>query len=126
MSRRIKADQLSAVVDGILAEYGNAVAENIDEITRSVSKAGVKAVRSAARGAVGGTGKYPSGFTSRVETGWFSAQGTIYNQDVPGLPHLLEYGHAMRNGGRVAGRPHIKKVEEELIKQFEQQVRSKL
>ena len=43
---------------------------------------------------------------------------------VPGLPHLLEYGHAKRGGGRVPGRAHIKPVEDKITKDFERKVRA--
>lgn len=119
-------DTLAKDVNKILLKYANAVVDNVNDITKEITKKGVEAVKSSARGAVGGTGTYPAGFTSRFETGRFSAQGTIYNAVVPGLPHLLEFGHAMRNGGRVAGRPHLKPVEEELIKQYEEQVKEAL
>ena len=46
---------------------------------------------------------------------------TLYSK-VPGLPHLLENGHAKRGGGRVPGKTHIAPVEQELIKQFEEQI----
>ena len=125
-SRRVAADALASAVNAILEEYGESVRENLCDIVKSVTKEGVKALKSESRSAVGGTGKYASGWTSKVETGRVSAQGTLYNGKLPGLPHLLEHGHAMRNGGRVAGRTHIAKVEDELIKEFESKVMSKL
>lgn len=119
-------DGLADAVNKILEEYGEDVKDNLDDVVRDVTKAGVKALKSESRSAVGGTGKYASGWTSQIETGRVSSQGTLYNGKVPGLPHLLEHGHAMRNGGRVAGRPHIAKVEQELIKEFEEKVKTRL
>lgn len=128
--RRVGVDGLSAAVNAVLAEYGGSVKENVDLVVKEVAKAGVKALRAEARSAVGGS-KYASGWTSQIETGRFSAQGTLYNSKVPGLPHLLEHGHATRNGtGRVfaptPAYPHIEKVEKELIREFEEKVMSKL
>lgn len=126
----IPPDAFAATVNKILAEYGDSVKENLDVIVKDVAKAGVKQLKAASRGAVGGTGKYASGWTSQVQTGRFSTQGTLYNGAVPGLPHLLEHGHALRNGGRasgfVAAHPHIAEVEQKLIDEFESKVMSKL
>ena len=128
---RIKPDAFQTTVDKVLAEYGDDVRSNMTEIVKGVTKAGVKEMRSAAGAAVGGTGKYKGGWTSQMETGRMSAQGTVYNADVPGLPHLLEHGHVTRNGtGRTfpptPAHPHIKEVEEKMIKEFEAKVMSKL
>lgn len=128
---RIPPDALAATVNKILAEYGDDVRQNVNEVVRDITKAGVKEMKSASRGAVGGTGKYAGGWTSQMETGRTSAQGTIYNGAVPGLPHLLEHGHVSRNGtgrtfGFVAAHPHIAEVEQKLINEFETKVKSKL
>ena len=126
MAKKIPIDRLSAEINKILTEYGEEVQENVDEAAQRVTKAGVKAVKGNASGSFGGTGKYAKGWTSTAQTGRLSAQGTIYNQDLPGLPHLLEFGHANRGGGRTAGRAHIAPVEAALIKEFESKVKSKL
>lgn len=123
-SQRIAADQLAATVDKILDKYGDDVQENMSSIVKEMSKKGAKEIKSQAR--FGGTGKYASGWTSQVETGRMSSQGTIYNGSVPGLPHLLEHGHANRGGGRTPGQIHIAPVEEALVKEFESKVKSKL
>jgi len=126
MAKRVPIDQLTQAVDKILQEYGDDVQGNINDIVKDITKQGAKTLKGESRNTFGGTGKYASGWTSQAETGRVSAQGTIYNGSVPGLPHLLENGHANRGGGRTAGRIHIAKVEEELIKQFESKVKSQL
>lgn len=123
MARRITIDQFASSIHDILEKYGDEIDENMEDAVKAVSRKGAQAVRSAAQSTFGGTGKYASGWTSKTEKSRTSSQGIIYNKMVPGLPHLLENGHAMRGGGRVAGRQHIKPVEEQIIQEFEQEVR---
>lgn len=126
MGRKVPVDRLSAEVEKILAEYWENVQQNLGDIVKALSKKGAQTLRSQSRGTFGGSGKYAKGWTSQAVTGRLSAQGTIYNKDLPGLPHLLEHGHANRDGGRTPGRAHISTVEEALVKEFEQKVKSKL
>lgn len=125
MARLITIDQFASSIHDILEKYGDEINENMDEAVKAVSRKGAQAVKSAALSTFNGN-KYAIGWTSKTETGRTSSQGTIYNRTVPGLPHLLENGHAMRGGGRVAGRPHIKPVEEKIIQEFEQEVRKSI
>lgn len=124
MAKRIPIDRLSAEINKILTEYGEQVQQDVDEAAQRVTKAGVKAVKGNAKGSFGGTGKYAAGWTSKFEKGRLSSQGTIYNGTVPGLPHLLEHGHANRNGGRTSGREHIGPVEQKIIEDFEKAVKA--
>ena len=119
-SRKITADNLGEAIAEILDEYGDEVQKDMDDVVKDVGKAGVKAIKSAS-GVFGGTGKYRKGWTSQTDTERYGSTVTIYNR-TPGLPHLLENGHAKRGGGRVPGKTHIPPVEQELIKQFEEQI----
>lgn len=119
-SRKITADNLGEAIAEILEEYGDEVQKDMDDVVKNVGKAGVKAIKSAS-GVFGGTGKYRKGWTSQTDTERYGSTVTIYNR-TPGLPHLLENGHAKRGGGRVPGKTHIAPVEQELIKQFEEQI----
>lgn len=126
MARKVPIDRLTKEVEKILNEYGENVQQNLGDIVKEMSKKGAQALRSQSKSTFNGTGDYAKGWTSRAETGRMSAQGTIYNKDLPGLPHLLEHGHANWGGGRTPGRVHIKTVEDALVKEFEQKVKSKL
>lgn len=126
MAKSLQPDKLAKEIDKILEKYGDDVKANVTEITKEFAKKGAKAVSASAKQNFGGSGKYAAGWTSRFESGRVSAQGTIYNKDTPGLPHLLENGHAKRGGGRVSGRPHISPVEEQLVKEYYEAVKKKL
>jgi hypothetical protein len=125
MAKKSPIERLQADVSAILEEYGEEVAEHLDEVTKDIGKKGAKALRSSSSGSFGGSGKYARGWTYEVEEGRLGTTVTIYNR-TPGLPHLLENGHAKRGGGRVPGRSHIAPVEAELIDAYEKEVTSRL
>jgi len=118
MAKRTPIEKFQAAVDEALKEYEEGVGDRMATLIKRVMNDGTKAVKANSKATFGGTGKYASGWTNKFEGGRVSAQGTIYNQHA-GLPHLLENGHANRGGGRTAGRPHIKPVEEEIINAME-------
>lgn len=51
---------------------------------------------------------------------------TVYNKKHYQLTHLLEFGHAKRNGGRVPAKEHIKAVEEKAQKEFEEAIKREI
>lgn len=118
-------DKLNTAISKILTEYGNEIAGNLGEATKKAAKAGVTALRSQSKATFGGTGRYARGWSSQYEEGRLTYSAVIYNSS-PGLPHLLENGHAKRGGGRTPGRPHISIVEQQLIESFEKEVEAKI
>ena len=118
-------ETLAADIQKILDKYAEDTQNLTKEVVQKIGNKGKQALQSAS-GAFGGTGKYASGWTSRVEESRTGARATLHNAKVPGLPHLLEHGHANRNGGRTSGKIHIKPVEDELIKAFEQELKQEL
>ena len=127
MAKKIPVDRLTAEINKILTEYGDEVQENVNDAAKRVTKAGAKAVKAGAQSSfkIGkGEKNYAKGWTSKFETGRVSAQGVIYNKDLPGLPHLLEHGHANRGGGRTPGRAHIAPVERQIIEDFTKAVKA--
>lgn len=125
MAKTITPEMFAGTVKDILAGYEAEVDKNMEQVTRKLAKEGAKAVKSAASSKFGGSGKYARGWTSEVQAGRIYSTGVIYNK-TPGLPHLLENGHAMRGGGRVAGRPHIAPVEKEIVEEFISEVEAAL
>ena len=130
MAKAITVDRLGEEIAKILDEYASDITGNVEEATRRVTKMGVKTVKSESLRSFKDVnldkGRYGTGWTSQIETGRFSAQGTIYNYKYPGLPHLLEYGHANRNGGRTPGHVHIAPVEEKINADFERKIENEI
>lgn len=125
MAKRTSVDNLPAAIAEILDEYGEEVSKNANEITERVAKKGVQALKSASS-VFKGT-KYRNGWKVDFERWPYSGiKAHIWNAKVPGLPHLLENGHLLRNGERSTGRVHIKPVEETLVREYIAQMEKKL
>lgn len=120
-NKKVTLEQLPSAISAILDEYAGEISRYLPEITEQVGKAGVKAVKAVAKEKFNGK-KYAAGWRSVSERNRYGATVTIYNSRLPGLPHLLEHGHANRGGGRTEGRAHILPVEEKLIKQYEEKI----
>lgn len=114
-------EKLDTAISKILTEYSGDISKNVAEVTKDIAKKGAQAVRQSA-GIFKGSGDYAKGWTSEVQNKRYATEAVIYNSTKPGLAHLLENGHAKVGGGRVDGRPHIKPVEEKIIKDYEEGV----
>lgn len=127
MAKKSTVDTLAVDVEKILEEYQGDVELLNKEAIKAIAQKGKQALQNSSRSTFGGTGAYAAGWAVKVEDqNRAFAKATLYNAKLPGLPHLLENGHAKRGGGRVSGRVHIKPVEEELIKAFEEELEKKL
>ena len=128
MAKKVTIDNMDEAIKGILNDYADDIDANIAIITKKIGQTGAKALNSSAKTNFNGT-KYSKSWTSKTTQGRLYTTVTIYSR-MPGLPHLLEYGHALVAGGRkqgkVDGRAHIQPVEEKLIKEYEREVTAKL
>lgn len=118
-------ENLDTQIKKILESFGDDIKGNLDEITKAVGQKAAKAVQANARATYDGD-KYAKGWTSQFEKTRLGAKVTIYNKTVPGLAHLLEKGHALVGGGRLEGKPHIKPVEEETVKEYEERITNEI
>ena len=129
MAKKVTLDNLASEVKKILDEYGDDVYGDLDEITRKVGRKGVQALKNESLAKFPSSGKhkkrYGQYWTSKAEKNRLYTRVIIYSNQ-PGLPHLLENGHAKVNGGRVPGRAHISPIEEQLVTEFETEVTRKL
>ena len=116
MRKRIKMEQLGAEIEKTLKQYDEDLRLQEINIVRKVCSSGAAAVRDSSATTI--TPRYARGWGYKTEQDRFQVRGYIYHQQAPGLPHLLENGHAMPKGGRVAGRPHIAPVANKLEKEF--------
>lgn len=107
----------------ILDNYETKTMEQLRSVVNSVTADAVSELHSAyPRGSA-----YNAGWTSKAKTGNNMYQRTIYGKKPTyRLAHLLENGHATRNGGRVSGTVHIKPIEESTVAALVERLKASL
>lgn len=126
-NRRVNSNRqdVGAVIANLINEYAEDINSDISPIVEATAKQAVENIENAAprrrRGSEGyhNSWNFEKAYVNRYETSY-----VIYSNQ-PGLPHLLEFGHASRNGGRVAPSPsggHIAPAEEKAAKELEKKI----
>ena len=116
MSRGISIDDMAEAIEKELMEYRELAA---DELKAAVKKAGRTAKSDIGKSAPERTGAYAKSWRMKVtEESSVGIGVTVYSPSHYMLAHLLENGHAKRNGGRVAGERHIAPAEEHAKEQL--------
>lgn len=108
-------DSMTIEIVKAMEEYTEEVKEEVIDAAKTVAKESVNKLKGLSPER---EGNYKKGWTMKETPGGY----TVYNHTAPHLTHLLEKGHAKRNGGRVSGIPHISIVEKEAVEEFEKMV----
>lgn len=118
----IKADDLAKTVSQVLKEYEGAT---IEAMKKAVDRTSKQAVRDLKASSPKRTGAYSRDWASkkRKKTNEWAYAKTVYNKKHYRLTHLLEKGHRKVNGGMVAARPHIAKVEQEAVNELYREIK---
>lgn len=130
-TRKVDASGFSEALAAELKKYAAATAEEIKESANTAAKyclAEVKSNISEAGIGKGAKGDYARSW--KVKKTSESATGIVYTiySTKPGLPHLLENGHVVRNQtgkvfGKTKARPHIGPAERDAAAYFEKLVK---
>lgn len=130
--RKIKPIDLSATVEELLAEYGEAVFEVVSESVEEVTKEATEKLQEVNHWANEGSGDYAGSWTNEeVPVGRLGKEMVVFNSDHYRLTHLLENGHVIRNGtkrsyGRTGKYPHIAPVNDWAVEELQKVVRQKV
>ena len=125
MSKSIEANLLSKEIMKALENYSDDISEAVEEIANKVGKEAVNELKQ----------KSPKGARKEYSKGWRLKKDKlgknrytvkIHNKTDYQLTHLLEFGHATRNGGRTTAQSHIRPVEEKYSKEFENELKKKI
>ena len=106
----VKIDQLAdAIMDG-LEEYENLAGPQVKSAVRKAANTVRDDIKATAPRR---TGRYAESWTtSKTKENSTGLTMTVYSPSRYMLAHLLEFGHALRNGGRARAFPHIAPAEE--------------
>lgn len=120
------AIDLAKAIGDALYEYMDEVVKTTNEVLKETAKEAVDELKTAGD-FKDKSGEYRKGWSTKAEAATLGIQKQIvYNKKHYRLTHLLEYGHAKPNGGRVRAFPHIATVEEGLADKVEKKLREKL
>lgn len=120
------AKDITKQLGKVLTDYGQEVKDAVAAEIEAIAKEGVDELR----------GTSPQGATGNYAKDWKvnklgsldrrRSRAVIYNATEYRLTHLLEKGHATRNGGRTRAQPHIKPVEDRIINGLPARIEQKI
>ena len=120
---QVQINSFAKAIGDVLNQYGDKVDNVLDEVIQETAKDAKGKISAASP--KGKTGRYSKGWRTENTGTRLSPGQTIYNTQ-PGLPHLLEFSHALRGGGRSVPQPHIGPVEENIPEIIEERLARKL
>jgi len=128
MSNNIKSEELSKAILDYLNDYKEDIEEDVQQTTDEVLKEAKKELQETSpRDGIARKTKYYKGWAIKSKTkrnGKYTK--VIWNKTNYQLTHLLEFGHATRNGGRTKAIPHIRPVEEKYKVEFVDRLEKKI
>ena len=124
MGQTVQIGKLADAVMETLEEYADLAAEDVKQAVRDAGETVREEIRA---NAPKDTGDYAKIWAvKKTKETSSSLMLTVHSKNRYQLAHLLEYGHAKRNGGRVEGKAHIAPAEEKGIRQLEEEIERSL
>ena len=122
MSKSISGEMLSKEIIRALEGYLDDISNIVEKDANEIAKEALSAIKQ----------ESPRGATEEYYKGWkikkikkvknmYSVK--LYNKDHYQLTHILEFGHTTADGGHTEAQPHIRPVEQEYSKKFENKLR---
>ena len=107
-----------------LMEYSQLAAS---DMKKAVRKAGNEVRSEIQSNAPKDTGAYAKSWAvKKTKESSEKLEVTVHSKNRYQLAHLIEYGHALRNGGRAKAQPHIAPAEEHGIEGLEKAIKKAL
>ena len=123
-TKKVSIEEMAEAINSQMEEYATLAAT---EMKAAVKKTATSVKKEIQTNAPEDTGAYKKSWATKTQSqGTHSISMVVYSKNRYQLAHLLEKGHALRNGGRVAARPHIAPAEENGKTLIEELIRSAL
>ena len=124
MSKTVKPEMFAQALKNYLEIYVEDIGEAVEETSNNI---GEEAKEELKQTSPKRRGDYAKGWTVRKDRkNKYYYTVKVWNKSNYQRTHLLEFGHATRNGGRTKAIPHIRPVEEKYKKEFEKQLKNKV
>ena len=123
-TKKVSIEEMAEAINTQMEEYATLAAT---EMKAAVKKTATSVKKEIQSNAPEDTGAYKKSWATKTQSqGTHSISMVVYSKNRYQLAHLLEKGHALRSGGRVAARPHIAPAEENGKTLIEELIRSAL
>ena len=124
MGQTVQIGDLADAVMETLEEYADLAAEDVKQAVRDTGETVRKEIRA---NAPKDTGDYAKSWAvKKTKETSSSLTLTVHSKNRYQLAHLLEFGHALRKGGRTRAFPHIAPAEERAAQTLEREVEKAL
>lgn len=122
--KKVSVDELADAVAEMLDDYADTTEQ---DMKKAVKAAGNTVKKAIGDGAPVKTGKYAKSWAVKTTKETANAlEVTVHSRNRYQLAHLLEHGHAKRNGGRTRAIPHIAPAEQKGIEQLKRDIERSL
>ena len=126
-NRRVNTNRhnIGDVLNEILSEYADDINTDIGPAIKSVAEDAVRNIETSAPKRRKKSGGYKDSWIAEKANVTRYEQNWVIYSNLPGLPHLLEFGHASRNGGRIPPSPaggHIAPAEKKAAEELEKKI----
>lgn len=129
MAKKASLENFAYIISGELKQYANISLAEMKDIAQDVAKQGqlrLKRTSPKQKGKKSKKGHYADGWTVTPQLkGVNRFSFVINNKKKPGLTHLLENGHQLRQGGRAKPIPHIEPIERWCNQEYVRRVEKK-
>lgn len=121
---KVSIDEMDQAINEQLKKYAGSITEDMKDSLRESAKEIRKDI---SRNSPVRTGRYKKSWSvKKIAENSTSLELVVHSKNRYQLTHLLEHGHALRNGGRVEGKPHIQPAEESGKKKLVESLKEKI